>query len=313
MDRINTAIATLLEEKTQNEAILDRLSFLDDTLKKLSIKEKAYFQRTEEELADVKRLEETGLKSLFKKVIGNLDEALEKEKQEYLLAVLQHKSVEEEIEVLEYEKELLAQRFRNPSSILKELNDLIKKKEFHLKSYDMKFTKELFKSESELGRYKLLCSKCKAVLEKANRSESIIDEIKLELSEVRDWPPSGKGKYASVVKKRYIDRARAKAIQAKVRLEELKEGIKKLNRDLNFDFDLAPFKSFLDNFYNNLITDYVIQKKLAVTVSGLDETLYKVSKIKEMISKEDKKYTDALEAKEHELRTFILMYQKKAT
>lgn len=311
MEKINKAIEILLNEKIQNDSILDRLDYLNTKLKKLSLKEQAYFQRSEEELADLEKLEQTGLRSLFNKVIGNLDKAIEKERQEYLQAVLQHKSIEEEIEVLEYETKLLKKRFRDPLKIEVELKDLIKKKQFHLKSYDSSFTKELFKKESEIGRYKLLFQKAKHALTKAEEAKKIVNEIRVELLEVKDWPPSGKGKYASVAKKRYIDRARAKAIQAKVRLDEFGEHTKKLFRELEFDFNLDPLDNFLEKFYHNLITDFVIQQKLELTLENIDLILEKIEEAEKTLVKEYDKNDNLLKEKDDELKEFILGYELK--
>lgn len=312
MEKINKAIEILLSEKVQNDSIINRLNTLEAKLKKLMLREQAYFQRSEEELADLQKLEQTGLRSLFNKVIGNnLNEAIEKERQEYLLAVLQHKSIEEEIEVLEYEKNLLQKKFRDPLKIELELKDLVKKKQFHLKSYDSSFTSELFKKESEIGRYKLLYKKAKNALDKADEAKRIVNEIRLELLEVKNWPPSGKGKYASVAKKRYIDRARAKAIQAKVRLDEFGEYTNKLFRELAFDFSLEPLDNFLQKFYHNLITDYVIQKRLELTLQNIDLILDRIEEAGETLIKEYNKNESLLKEKDDELKQFTLGYKLK--
>ena len=311
MEKINKAIEILLSEKIQNDSIIARLDYLTNKLKKLMLKEQAYFQRSEEELADLQKLEQTGLRSLFNKVIGNLDKAIEKERQEYLLAVLQHKSIEEEIEVLEYEKKLLEKRVRDPLKIEVELKDLVRKKQFYLKSYDTRFTKELFKKESEIGRYKLLFQKSKHALAKAEEAKKIVKEIRMELLDVKDWPPSGKGKYASIAKKRYIDRARAKAIQAKVRLDEFGEHTNKLFRELEFDFNLEPFDNFLEKFYHNLITDYVIQQKLEITLENIDLILERIEEAEVRLGKEYKRNESLTKEKNDELKEFILVYELK--
>ena len=311
--KVNLEIEELVKAKQQNDAIHERLVYLDEKLQKLLIKEKAYQVRTEEELADVKRLEELGLRSLFKKVIGDLDAALEKERKEYLSAVLKHRAVEEEITILKYENDLLKHRWRSPAIIEKELATLIKKKESQLKAYDTKFSKELFKRESELGRYKLLRHKSEGVLKKAEVTTKILNEIKAELLQVKDWPPSGVGKYASVVKKRYIDRARAKAIQAKVRLEEFAEVTIKLFTETKLAFDLESFDDFLDDFYDNIITDYVIQKKLGATLLQLNNAIKEVSTTSEIVLGEHKKYDEVILERQQSLEVYIRDYELKSS
>jgi len=50
-----------------------------------------------EELADVERLEKNGVSALFQKVLGNHEEQLEKERQEYLQEVLTYNSYIDEL------------------------------------------------------------------------------------------------------------------------------------------------------------------------------------------------------------------------
>lgn len=312
--KINIEIEDLLKVKRQNEVIEERLFYVNEKLKKLSIKEKAYDLRTQEELADVKRLEELGLRSLFKKVLGNLNEEIEKERKEYLAAVLRHKSIEEEIEILEYEKQLLQDRYVSPTLIAKDLSSLTKKKEFLLKSYDTSFSKELFKRESELGRYKLLSHKAVKSIKLADASSKIVLSIKSELVkllEVNGWPLINKGLHGGMLKKAYIDKARAKAIQANVRLEEFGDSVQKLFREKELAFSMEPFVDFINHFYENLISDYEIKRKLERTLQDLDQILKDVEDNKEFISSEQKKYDQIIAIKQSDLNEYILAYETK--
>jgi len=312
--KINKEIEVQLDLKQQNELIGERLFYIGNKLKKLSIKEKAYDLRTQEELEDVRRLEELGLRSLFKKVLGNFDKEIEKERKEYLVAVLEHKSIEEEIEILAYEEKLLKEKLISPAKIEKDLTMLIKKKEFLLKAHDTKFSKELFRRESKLGRYKLLNQKASRCIKLADASSKIVLEIKSHLTkllEVQGWPLIKKGAYASIRKETYIDRARAKAIQANVRLEEFGDSVQKLFREKALDFNMDPFVAFINAFYDNLISDYEIKKKLDATLRDLDETLNDIEENKVFIAEEQEKYLHEITKIEMDLNTFVLAYESK--
>lgn len=308
MDKINSQIQELLLAKFQNESIGERIEYLEGKLNKLALKEQAYLLRTEEELDDVKKLESLGLRSLFKKVIGNLDEQLEKEKHEYLLAVIDHNSVKEEVEILKYEKGILQHRYRRPQKINVELDGLIKKKEFLLKSYDSNFTKTLFQKESELGRYKLLMQKKEQLKIKADQAKEVLDQILKQLQQVIDWPPSGKGKYASYAKKKYIDVARAKAVQAKVRLDEFQELSSKLLRTETVNSDISGFEYFLDHFYENLITDYVVKSQLEKTMEDIEETLEDLSSAQSSIDSDLISLNENISKVKAEIKKYILDY-----
>ena len=62
------------------------------------------------EYLDIEKLERQGLKPLFNKFLGSMEEALNKERQEYLLSVLNYQAKEREIKALDYKTEILAQK-----------------------------------------------------------------------------------------------------------------------------------------------------------------------------------------------------------
>lgn len=310
--KVNIEIEELLKSQHQNEVVGDRLTHVNEKLAKLVIKEKAYHQRSLEELEDVKQLEELGLKFLLNKVLGNLDKALEKERKEYLAAVLKHRSIEEEIIVLKYEKEILKKKYKSPSKINEELNALIKKKEFLLKAHDTNYTREIFKRESEIGRYKLLNQKSNNVLQKAGSAMKLVVEMKSGLLLVKDWRSSGKGKYASVVKKKYISRSKKKAVQAKVELEEFGDMVQELFDEAQFDFALDSFDDFLDIFYDNLINDFVTRNKLGDTVLGLEKIIGDISSTTEIINRDIKKHSKIIVEKQKSLKDYTRDYENKA-
>ena len=308
MEKINNQIQELLLAKSQNKSIGERIEYLEDKLNKLALKEQAYLLRTEEELNDVRKLESLGLRSLFNKILGNLEEQLEKEKQEYLLAVIDHNSVKEEIEILKYEKDILQNKYRSHQKLDSELDGLIKKKEFLLKSYDSNFTKTLFQKESELGRYKLLVQKKEQLKSKAEQAKEVLNQILKQLEQVIDWPPSGKGKYASYAKKKYIDVARSKAVQAKVRLDEYIDLSSKLLRTETVNNDISEFENFLDHFYENLITDYVVKSHLEKTMDNIEDSLEDLSRAQQSVDVDLTALKTNISKVNDEMNQYILEY-----
>ena len=308
MNKINIQIQNVLEKKAQNKYIEERLYDIREKLEKLKIKEEAYLLRSEKELEDVRKLESLGVKALFSKVIGNHHQQLEKERQEYLLAVVKHKSIQEEIVVLGFEESLLAKRLLQPELIDKELNQLIKKKEFTLKSYDTEFSKELFSREGTLGRLKLIKQKLLRIERNAKQSTLILIQIADKLHEVKDWPPSGKAKYASFIKKKYIDKARSKVVEAKVKLDEFSKNFSLLFKEETFEYDMSGFESFLDRFYENLITDYIVASQLEKTLGDVEKTITDLSNVEIEIGEKIEKQDLLIQSTQEELNQYVLKY-----
>lgn len=94
---------------------------LDDALHELESLNKI----VEKEFRDVQLLEKTSSFTIFKKILGNKAEKLQKEKEEYLHAVLKYDAAAHKIQIMTYEKELLIKKIDTKESILEKLEKII--------------------------------------------------------------------------------------------------------------------------------------------------------------------------------------------
>jgi len=158
-----------------------------------------------EELADVERLEKNGVSALFQKVLGNHEEQLEKERQEYLQEVLTY--------------------------------------------------------------------------------NSYIDEL--------------------YEKKGYIDKAQALVGAVQVKFNIFEKELQDLYPDYDLNIDNYHFKAFVENFYDGLITDWIIVKKLQVALNSTIAATHKVNRLLSMLNTEKEKINTTLEKRKKERESFI--------
>ncbi len=106
---------TSIQEQIQNT--IEEIVRLDKAEKQLSITQESLdtaYQAKEDmnklldkELRDIEKLEGFSTKAIFYKVLGSKQEQVEKERQEYLELVLKSEDIDNEIQLLEYEVNLL--------------------------------------------------------------------------------------------------------------------------------------------------------------------------------------------------------------
>jgi hypothetical protein len=94
---------------------------LDDALHELESLNKI----VEKEFRDIQLMEKTSSFMIFKKILDNKDEKLQKEKEEYLHAVLKYDSTLHKIKIITYEKELLIKKISTKQSVLEKLEKII--------------------------------------------------------------------------------------------------------------------------------------------------------------------------------------------
>jgi len=95
------------------------------------------------------------------------------------------------------------------------------------------------------------------------------------------WGPleyAGKGTYSSYKKKRFIDKATHEVVKVNALFLKFEEELHDVAMHYQLDYknDIHYYQDFLDNFINNLITDYVVRKKIKNSLHGVEATLDRV-------------------------------------
>ena len=154
-------------------------------------------------------------------------------------------------------------------------------KELLLKK-DSVITKELIAIEQRLIARKSLLGEIKQAKVAGKSALRILEKIDKQLREVFDWgkqPTHNKSKKPKSRPRRWVNRATQNAYKAKSQLQKFETELLDLSThyDLSYKEEIASIHLFLNLFVDNLIVDWVIQKKI-------NHTLYGVSSVHDRIS-----------------------------
>ena len=166
-----TKIGALQAVKRHYESTMDEMENVLD--KKEMVESKLI-----KELEDINNLEKLGIKSIFYKVLGNKEEQLEKERQEYLQVTLQHKEIINALKVIEFEKNILEKKLVVIDDLEKELEQLkkIREKEILLTPGNLRNElKLIFKKMDNLQKYNVELGEATLLGEKT--LQSLEDDI----------------------------------------------------------------------------------------------------------------------------------------
>ena len=95
-----------------------------------------------------------------------------------------------------------------------------------------------------------------------------------------NWDMMGKGRMASYNKHDAIDRARDSAYQAKHLLNRFQQDLYSLGAgSFSFDVTMESLSSFTDIFFDNLISDWIMQQKVKNALSNVFSVRDKVNRI----------------------------------
>lgn len=242
--KINQTISEKQKELDENKNLVIRLEYLEDNMSKQSLKLKALLSHLKELGEEIQSLEESSLLNRIKHLFKNTKALLETKREQLLTENALINNIEEELKLMNDEKILLKSKQRSPSTIEKELKDLISKKYFQLKSSDTKFSKAIFAKESEIGRYKLQIQKITTGIKRGEIVHKQLDTLEHELVTVKE-KIFGSASFVDSERRRYINLSSAKSKTFQARLGEYMDSIKFIDPSLLFEYRIELFDDLL--------------------------------------------------------------------
>lgn len=265
-------------------------------------------RKMNDELADVERLEKSGVTNLFKSILGDIDSQLEKERQEYLQEVLTYNSLVDELELLNYEKKILKRKVKHKQEAEKLYEELLKEKERYILLNHGDKAGKLKLIDNQLKVNNLIIKETEEAIESGKDLLEYLNKMVQNLKYVKQWgiyKMQGKGRYSSYEKKGYIDKAQKLVGLVQVKFNIFEKELNDLYPDFDLNLDSFHMKSFLDNFYDGLITDWIIVKQLQVAINSTWAAIHKVSRLQAMVESEQSKIHKRIKEKKAERLDFL--------
>jgi hypothetical protein len=215
---------------------------------------------------DVERLENRSLRSTFLRILGDKDKQLEKERQEYLQVALKYNELTKSLELIEYEMDLLERKLDDRADIDKRYSELIQIRENEILAEGNDAAHSLVKISRELDSKKLILRDIEEAIDAGHEAYRLSQRLEKQLREARDWGQwdmygaPGHG----WLKHRSMDRARDYLHKVRHSLIKFENELRDVYPDARIDVDIRvdSINSFFDIFFDNLISDWVVQQKV---------------------------------------------------
>ncbi len=239
----------------------------------------------EKEYQDVLRMKKFKVKDLFIRVLDSNEEQYEIEKQEYLFAALQYNECKKSVELLEFEEKIILEKVAKESVVKAELATLITDRAAnislkypHIKQQLLNISAQMDESigyKRELHEAIIVGLKAQKVL------EQMISYLYTGGKDAEDW-----GYYASNYatiqqEKEHLNKAHELSHVAKQLLSELDDemadiyAIKSTVKTHRFE----EFRNFTNIYHDNLISDWILQKRIHATLNTVNSTADNVKRL----------------------------------
>lgn len=303
LDQIDEQLKELADQYFHLKRAQDRLFELDRQMLRLYADLDQHKLKMNKEHQDVLALEKLSKYYLFVQILGGSSDRLERERQEYMQAVLEYNSIAKELELLEFEKKVL-------SSKVGDIDDIKRRRDYYLKLKEQKFlfhnTKEadtirqLNREIDQLRSFLRELKEAKIAAVEVDRSICLALKNLKRVEKFGSAEMYGAGAGSAFAKKQYIDKAISGAIKINYQLNKLEKELSDVYASYVF-LTINKYQNFIDSFYDHLITDWVLKSKLTNAVNALQLALAQVQRIQDTLdndtARSDKKVVDIIEKK----------------
>ena len=268
---MTTQIQQEIQETIQKIVHLERVDEqLKVTKKELTAAyedHKSLDRKLRRELRDIERLEGLSTKAIFHKILGNKEKQLEKERQEYLELSLREQDTQNSIKLLEYEVNLLEAKLGSKPQLLKHLEILKTRREEEIIKTNPELRGQLLRISNKLENSYQFKVELNEAIDVGQVCLKLTNQIISHLSKVRNWghwnhQGRRRSQMGRMMHREAIDRARNLTYQIKHHLNLFANELNDLGKRIPFQVDTSNFVDFSEFFFNNIITDWILQQQL---------------------------------------------------
>lgn len=264
------------------------------------------------EQRDVEQLEKEGLTAMFRKFIGDREEKLEKEREEYLRAALRYNELFKSVGLIRYELDLLLKKEQNLEAVERRLEALIHDRGKELLDMDAQAGRDLKALYQRMDQLQASEVEMEEAFQAGMKALENLQETERSLQVARErgqhdmW--GGRRLGSGDLKHSAIDQARQSAQHARHTLirfvKEMRDIYK--DREYHFEFRIEEFGRFMDVFFDNLISDWLVQQKINTSLMSVSTTRQQVEAVIFQLDQDRKEIKNKLDALEEEEKRIIL-------
>ncbi len=311
MSEIQKELQEVLRAHQKGAQIQRHLDQLNVQLKEAYEDLDSLEKQLEKEFRDIEKLEKLSLKGLFHQVLGSKEEQIEKERQDYLQVSLKFDEAKKSVDLLEYERSVLEKKVINLEVLQKRLEKLLSMREEELIRGQTRLGNQILvilDKKDELNAY---TSNLKHVKKNGAASIALLDRMIGYLQRARNWGQwdmTGRRGGSSYMKHDAIDKAKDLSYQVKHILVRFKEDLRHIYGPASIDLSIhfASFNRFTDVFFDNLISDWIIQQKIQNALSNVQSVRDRVLRIMQSLDADVQKSQEEIQALEQKRRDLVL-------
>ncbi len=287
------------------ESVKSHFQVLEDSINKMKDELSNKTSDLSKEQDDIDKLENITISSVFHKVMGNKEEKLEKERQEYLALALKVRELKKTIELSEFEKGVLEKKVLQMDAHKANLEQLKTTRLNEIIQYnapEKAMLVALLEEEDSLSKYNAQIEEAfnagSQAYENCGRTLQLL-QAAIEYGEMDMWGSD----IHSYSKHDALNKAEDAAYHTQVALNIYAKELQDVGiSDQHLHLNITTLANFTDVFFDNLITDWIIQNKIKNSfniVQGLHDKIHLIQQsLKVPVKKNDARLAEITSQRE---------------
>ena len=279
---LNTRLIDILEKLRARDRLQNKLAEVERLLSQEVTRLEGLDVQFVREERDVQRLEGLSLGSIFYTVLGDKEQRLDRERQEFLAAKLQRDQCQFAILSLELDLADLKYKLSALGNLDSAYQALLERKEKILLSSGNDLTRQLL----DLSRQQAnLLADRKELWEAVSAGQAVLTTLDGVINSLNsaerwgNWDMLGGGMLADLAKHSKIDEARDQVHQAQELLRRFQGELADIQSAESFLIDISSFDTFVDFFLDGLIVDWIVQSKIQNSLERTNQVRQRVKAV----------------------------------
>jgi len=308
MHQLNQEITTLYKSLKRKEKIGIRLDNLKELITQKELQIKNLDKNLAKELADVTKLEKRNLYTLFQTILGDKDQQLEKERQEYLNAFIHKKGAVQDLAELKEEQLMLEETYSSQFNLEYQLEKLLDQKEEKLLALNHDLETSILAANKRIINHQSKIEEIKQAITEGKHTKKILRKMVLDLNQVEDWGANTSMKKRTAKTNQLIRKVERDTMKANKFLQRYEEELADLSIHFRIDFSkqINTLRNFLDEFVDSLITDWIVKRKIDNAMHLVEHIFDKISRINASLEQEIGKTKGFLRSEEAQKQVLLI-------
>lgn len=317
MKNLDRDLQEMYDQKMIREKIIIHLEGLEGRLRKqtetLALLE-IQINKHADAIENLENLAKQPLRKIFHKMLGDKKQQVERERQNYLMYILRHQEGKKKNEADEFQYQVLKKKLKSLRHVDEAFEKLLKTKKQQLKYRNKELAKKIIHLETNIRADQRMRKEIKEAVDAGLVAKKELQKLKEALAVMGPWHSQISANYASNLsyqQKSYINNLLAEISKVNKTLDDFIHELSdvSMHYQLNYDQFVDRLSQFLEEFYDGLITDWVLHQEIKITIHLIDDTMAKIQRILFMLENDVKKSFQAEETDRTSLQNLLLKHK----